>query len=282
MIVEHGTIPAVIKSYEFDLSKPKEADAYMRMCRRLPKGRKMEDYVQIGWKPPTTGPIGLETEHIFENQWNSAPRKGEDQGLRVFDWFEACCPDLNIKQGYYIKITPKMRKLRADTYKCGYCGHSQIGGTFCDKCLDSPYLKEKDLHLLRMCPVSKGFKAKRPELTEKEMSHLLPPYVERQTRDKNSRAVAHKRKQRNHIEAECDKTCETAKTKKEGLLWLMDHDVSIDNVIYYSHVDQFCFGWRTEVSEAAASQLLDIISEFPFNYMIKGESGKVWENASIG
>lgn len=283
--MEQETITTVLTAYRFNLGNSEEEEAYKRMNRNLRKGGKMSTYVQPGWKSPASGLIKLETEHLFHNQWNSAPRAGEERGLRVFDWFEVIFPNRNVVEGYFLKITPEMRDLRRRTIKCGWCGNQKLvpfgkdleGNTFCDKCLDGPHLKETDLHLLRMCPVSEGFKAKRPELTEEEKAYLLPQYVERQTRGADSRAVAKRKKQRAAIESEHDKTTRAAKTKMEGLLWLLDRNMNIGNVIYYSHTDRFCFGWREKVSNAVASKLLDIISEFPFQYEIKGQ-GQTWTN----
>ena len=53
----------------------------------------------------------------------------------------------------------------------------------------------------------------------------------------------------------------------------MDHGVSIDNCIYYSHTGRFGFGWREPVGQAVYSALVDVLCEFPFDYDIKKAEG---------
>jgi hypothetical protein len=99
-----------------------------------------------------TGIIELETEFLFENQWNS------NVG-RVFDWYEEAVFDSrgkerkNIKRGHYLEITPEMAEIRRNTLKCGYTGQqfpAAKGYIFneTENALGSPYLKESELHAL--------------------------------------------------------------------------------------------------------------------------------------
>ena len=54
------------------------------------------------------------------------------------------------------------------------------------------------------------------------------------------------------------------------MLWLLDHGVSVENVIFYDHTGRFCFGWKDRgVSPAVASALRDVLCEFPFDYDIQ-------------
>lgn len=56
----------------------------------------------------------------------------------------------------------------------------------------------------------------------------------------------------------------------QAFTWLLDNDLFInDNVIYHSHKDVFCFGWRNPIDQNTKSLLLDKLSEFPFNYEFK-------------
>lgn len=59
------------------------------------------------------------------------------------------------------------------------------------------------------------------------------------------------------------------------MIWLLDHGLPLDNVIYYSHTDKFGFGWRSPVSPEVKSKILDLMSEFPFNYEITATDGKL-------
>lgn len=76
-------------------------------------------------------------------------------------------------------------------------------------------------------------------------------------------------KKRKEIVDQCDKTIRDETIERDGKLWLFDQGLDMENVIYYKHRDIFTFGWREKVSEAEASKILDVISEFPFEYEIK-------------
>lgn len=219
--------------------------------------------------------VELETTYLFDNQWNGG-------SMRLFDWFEGVYPNRSMKSGHWLEITPEMAKIRRETLKCGYCGkhygpnHEPAPGAFCSACLDSEYLKQTDLKLLRLYPIVSEsgsiFKYDHkpfPELTAEEIAELLPKYVERQTTGSDSRAAKRRAKQRADIIKKHQETVEAATDEKDGLLWLWDHNVNLDNVIYYSHTRKFSFGWRQPVSFEVKSALLDIISEFPFDYEIK-------------
>src|SRR5574342_721932 len=151
-----------------------------------------------------------------------------------------------------------MRDIRRNTHKCGYCGKqepAQKGYVFCPHCIGSAYLKSSELHLLRMMPVE--FEGNRAPLTEAEQAHLLPLYKEAQLHGN-----------------ERDKAIYIAETEFKGFTWLMDHGIKTDNCIYYSHTDRFSFGWRNPVDAEFLSELLDVVSEFPFAYEIKTQDGR--------
>lgn len=261
------TIKTQIHTYKYDISKDEEAKEYAELKERLYKSRRrfsalcfdFANRLQI-----TPGPIELETKYLFDNQWNTPDK-------RVFDWYEHIFLNKDIREGHWLEITTEMKRIRLNTQRCGYCGaHYQVqqGYVFCDKCLDSEYLEENNLPLLRLLPVSA--KQDRPELTEAELGWLMPLYVERQTTGADSRNANKLKKQRLDIIAELKKTVETAHDKHDGFIWLMDSDVNIDNCIYYEHTNKFSFGWRSPVSASVKSRLLDILVEFPFEYEIKG------------
>lgn len=266
-----GTIPTVLHTYRFDTSKPADAKAYAALCERLRRDKDRRFFNVLrdpGAKQTKPGPVALETDHVFADQWSTT------DGRRVFDWYEGIVPNASIKIGHWLEITPAMREIRRNTLKCGFCGHQEPaakGLEFCGACLDSPYLAETDLHLTRLLPAGE-FMPDRAPLSDAERDRLLPLYVARQTSGADSRNAAKLRKQRAGIEAKRGKAIASAQTEADGLLWLMDRGISIDNVIFYDHTGVFCFGWRKPVSDAVASTLLDQISEFPHPYEIKGVS----------
>jgi hypothetical protein len=263
-----ANIKTNIHTYRYALDIAAEAKAYKELREKLRADKR--HFFNVLAEPfgkekhiVEDGPIELETDHLFADQWNSTT-------ARVFDWYEAIYPNRKIKQGHYLDITDEMRELRRTTLICGYCGKNYPNGTdtFCSACLDSPYLKESDLYLLRLQSVG-IYNRKFPPLTDEERASLLPRYVERQTTGKHSRAVAYKAKVRADVIKKYAHETQNAKTEHDGMLWLLDRDISIENCIYYDHTQTFSFGWRNPVSPEVHSRLLELLKDFPYKYEIK-------------
>jgi hypothetical protein len=230
--------------------------------------------------------VELDTAHVFGNQWNEA---GEG-GRRLFDWYEEYQPNRNpdLKRGHWLEVTPEMAETRRLTLKCRYCGH-QYGphhdplpnplpgpglALFCNRCLDSEYLKPDDLPLLRLSSVADQEADRKhtvQPLEGEERERLMARYVERQTTGTDSRAKRRRDKQRADVVSKYEKETAAALAERDGMLWLWDNGVSLDNVIYYPHTGKFSFGWRSEVAPEVESKLLDILCEFPFPYEIKAQ-----------
>jgi hypothetical protein len=289
----------ILHAYNLDTSKPEDAKAYAELCKRLKDwphqmkshgGGRTSYYFGIGQQLDGKT-IELETAFLFNNQWNTAPFPGSEKGWRVFDWAEDAIftdngsENLRTRRGYWLEQTAEMREIRRNTNVCGYCGKYQPaanGAVFCDKCLDSPYLKASELHLLRMVAADESGKPQyhRAPLTEAESAYLLPLYREAQLHGSTERGKARIAKERADLEAEYLKTTAAAKTKRDGFLWLMDHGINTENCIYYNHTDRFSFGWRQPVDKEAESAILDVISEFPFAYEIKTADGRKLETTT--
>lgn len=270
--------------YSFDISKPEQKKLYFAMVHEIEsngpeaRGHKMHSISDRfkASKAGTSEPVEIETECVFDNQWNSTTD-------RLFDWFEEAIfrngiENKTVKRGHWLEITPEMASLRTNTFKCGYCGkhygpnhEEKPSDGFCRACLDNSYLTEDRLHLLRLLPLV-GHQD-RDNLTKEELEHLMPLYVARQTTGKDSRAKAKRDKERADVLADYDSTTKAATIERDGFLWLWDHGMNLDNVIYYSHTGVFCFGWREPVSASVESAILDFISEFPFAYEIKSVNG---------
>lgn len=222
--------------------------------------------------------VELETEHLFGNQWNGTTE-------RVFDWYEEAIyndgrENKTIKRGHWLEITPEMAAIRREVVTCGYCGKhygmerdAAPDDGFCRECLDSPYLKETELHLLRLLPVAETFGGDRKPLTDADRDTLLPEYVSRQTTGADSRAAKRRNKQRADVEEKYAKEATAARIEHDGMIWLWEHGFDLANVIYYSHTDRFGFGWREPVSDSVCDKLLEVMSEFPFRYEIKAKRG---------
>lgn len=282
-------LKTTIHAYKFYINEPKDKAAYEALKAEL-KAQGLKCFESWGGKshylPGIDGrEIELEIEHLFQEQWNTAPIDGfAEHGYRVHDWAQDYQVEQrgnkNLKQGHYLEQTAAMSEIRRNRYACGYCGKqepAQKGYVFCPHCLDDEYLKEDQIHLTRMQSVAA--KDDRPPLMQAESDHLLPLYRDAQLHGNTERGKARIAKQRADIEKYFTEAIAKATTKRDGLIWLMDRGIKIDNVIYYDHTNIFSFGWRSAVSEGFKSQLLDVLTEFPFSYEIKCEGGKKLEAA---
>lgn len=221
----------------------------------------------------TSGPVELETAHLFANQWNSTE-------LRLFNWAECVYANRKIREGYYLEQTDEMREVLRATVKCGYCGHQKQaaqGYTFCPDCLGSEYLKPSDLHLLRMVPVCRT-DDKRAPLTEAERAHLMPLYSDAQINGANARDVKRIERIKREAKTERDQAIANANEKYDAVMWIMANMPGIvGNWIYYSHTAKHCFGWRNPIDSETLELLLSKISEFPYAYEIKCADGRTLE-----
>jgi hypothetical protein len=275
------TLKTRIHYFHFNDDNPGDTAAWHALCNQLAPTHThpMEAFEGTpGWdakhiRPLDGQEIELETKHLFDNQWNTAPTATSANGLRVFDWHKIVHPhNRKLHTGHWLEITPEMREIRRNTIACGYCGAQEPaakGYVFCPHCLDSAYLKESDLPLLRMRSIDTPFTESRPPLSEPERAHLLPLYRAAQISGNTTRGHARIAKQRADIAAELEKTTHNARQKHDGLLWLLDRGVQIDNVIYYDHTGKFSFGWRTPIAESVWTELAPLIADFPFEYEVK-------------
>jgi hypothetical protein len=271
------TLTTKLHSYWFDVSNPTERAAYDAMRAEIEANGTGRGHWMHAWggKHEHWGngvcTVELETKFLFGNQWNTSADSPAHPNARLFDHYEEYMPtgmNKSIKSGHWLEITPEMAAIRASTLQCGYCGNHFPDGKpgFCSACLDSPYLKEAELHLLRLLPVADSFGGNRAELTEAERAELLPLYVARQTTGTESRALKARQEQFRRIEEKYRKEKAAVETEYRGFLWLWEHSVNLENVIYYSHTGKFSFGWREPLSEAVKSRLLDLLCEFPYEY----------------
>ena len=194
------------------------------------------------------------------------PTNGIQLPCEFFDWYEGIYPNKKIRQGHYLNITDEMRAVRQHTLSCGYCGKqiqdSDPHDAFCDRCLDSEYLKEEELHLLRLMSTVESFPTRAP-LTDAELAELLPRYVARQTTGKDSRAVQLRIRTRQRVEEKHSREIAAAEDEYKGMIWLLDHDINVANCIFYSHTRRFCFGWQSPLCESVRSALLDATGRIP-------------------
>lgn len=270
-------IKTELRVYCFDTSNPQEASAYKALVAEL-KASGLRRFCSHGggshYRPDIAGCVELEVGHLFADQWNTHPIGDSVIGQRVFDWAEdynsSMGAPLNIKRGHYLVQVPEMAEVRRNTVRCGYCGKQEPaakGYVFCPHCLSSAYLDEGSLHLTRMCPISEDT---RRALTEQELAHLLPLYKQAQITGAEARTVVRNKAQRQAVLDKYTAETSNATIERDGMLWLLDKGVNMDNVIYYPHTKVFCIGWRQPVPEYVAIGWVDMLNTFPYSWEVRG------------
>lgn len=184
----------------------------------------------------------VQTEHLFNNQSTTF------EGVRIFDFADySAHPDASrVRYGHYIVDVSELDAARELRAKCGYCGHSEDGaaGQWCPKCRGSEYLKPKDYKLLQMLPVSSD----QPRDIEPPME-VLDDIKQHQTTGASVRAekaiatkIAKLEQDIINAEYEADfiRDCVA-----RGL-----HTHVLENMIYYSHMNKLCFGWRNPLAQS--------------------------------
>lgn len=272
-----ATLPTVIHAYSFYIDEPAGKAAYEALRAKL-ADMGLECFESHGggshhhdWVDAKGSPVELETAHLFNNQWNTAPIPGvSDNGLRVFDWAQDYMPNRNpyLKRGHWLEQTPAMKAARHDNVKCGYCGHMQPydpAQTLCHACAGSSFLTEKDYPLLRLRRIDASEPRKYPPLTEAGTAELVAVIEPARAEAKKARLA----KTRADLIESTDKEIADARTELAAKLWLLDHGQEIGNVIYYNHTGRFCFGWQNPLTPAEHSALCDLLCEFPYDYDLK-------------
>lgn len=280
------TLKTIIHTYNYDISNPEDLAAYDALKAKL-KGLGLKCFVSYSsvsyhlGELVDTPKVELETTFIYDNQWNTA-KTGTIHSKRIFDWMQEsnyACGSPKNKKGYWLEQTEEMREARSKTLTCGYCGkhygiHHEPAplDLVCNACIDNEYLEIKDLPRLYLLPVS----ANRDDKQDKEIiTKLLPRYKRAQLHGVTERSKQRIEAKRAELETKYKDAIYKAETEFRGFTWLMDNGINTDNVIYYGHTNIFCFGWRGNgISKELESDLLDVISEFPFPYEIKCEDGR--------
>jgi len=273
----------VIK-YCLNISKPGDATQYgsiQRTCEELGY-RKFEVFAPSYLASETPDAGEIEEQHLFESQYNLS-------GYRVHDWFECYEAHANNKRrdGYYLvgetdADIPALRKLQSQSHRCGYCGYTYVGDnppTFCDDCLSNAYLEDHELRLLRLVSLLEmretslliprsirelRWSSLRPELSPAELDELRPRYQHQQ--QLRLEKVRQQKIAENHAKQEA--------ARRDWLVedWLLRNGINTDNVIYYTHTDEWCWGWRKVLTipekEALRTHLQAIFSAELFERMV--------------
>lgn len=274
-------IKTKIKYYKFDISDKEQKKKYLILCNKIKKiGIKKDTshFINFSYesnqkfmnkikKMEKMGFIEIETENIFSNQWNTSEKSFN---LRIWDWSENIFKNGDIKEGYFLTDMTELFKLREETYKCGYCGEyytkkqkENENITFCYKCLDSEFLTEDNLSLLRLKRIND--ETDRGDLNDCDKEALLKSYYEIQKiarKRRLSKKIFNKRKS-------LKEDLEKSKDEYFGFMWLINQNINFENVIYYGHSKTFCFGWRYKLSFEEEQKLKKSLSDFPYKYELR-------------
>lgn len=271
-------IKTKIHYYYYDLSNVFDRNEYKKLKTKLNKTRKLFDCISLMDRKDNRdyfnkikeldkkGVIELETDYIFNNQWNT---NNNSLNLRVFDWNEEIHPNKDIKEGYYLDINKEMLDIRENIKKCGYCGkqYYKTVEEFCLNCLDSNYLREDELFLLRLKKVND--ETNRKPLTDKEKNLLLPMYLGKQVIGKEKRENKYFKDKKEDIEKTFKNRKEEIEQEYKGFKWLLNKGVRIDNIIYYDHTKTFSVGWRKLLSFNEEQKFKEVLKGFPYNIELK-------------
>jgi len=66
-----------------------------------------------------------------------------------------------------------------------------------------------------------------------------------------------------------EKDIENSKIELAAFQWLIEHDIEIENCIYYNHTGMFCFGWREKLTDKEKMELTNKLAGFPYTYDFK-------------
>jgi hypothetical protein len=138
---------------------------------------------------------------------------------------------------------------------------------------------EKNLEIFKSCGLS--FRKKTIEESAKKLVKLcgdLWPDVETVPHNgiyndfliaKKASDVEDLKKKQAQKLLDIEKDIKSSKIELAAFQWLIEHDVNIDNCIYYNHTGRFCFGWRSAIDEKALPGLVQKLAGFPYEYDIK-------------
>lgn len=267
--METTNLKTILNYYNFDISDKDQAEQYSKMCAELEaKGLKKFDSISSEhgkWYADTIAPLNgkeitLEIKYLFNNQWNTAPIKKGENGLRVFDWSEAIYPNRRIKQGMWLEQTEAMKEIRQNTYSCGYCGahYYKPKEKFCHTCTGSEYLTEDSLPLLFLQPVAN-------DRLRKSESVIIPESLIKEMQEKQliTRQKKLDKKKSDQL-ARLKKDIANAKKEYKVFKWLIEHNIDFENVIFYHHTNTFSFGWRNPLPKKEALKLKETLSNSNF------------------
>jgi hypothetical protein len=281
-----------LHTYDFNLGIISEHQAYTLLKERMMRESRRRDRVNFVSTPGhgtsgtafnhltklgdvdgvVTYEVELDVKHLFDDQWNTVATE-RHTGYRVFDWVEYFdAHNRNVIWGHWLEVTDEMVEARQKTRICGYCEahygtlheehltESEETPGFCKKCLGSQYLKEDELHLLRLVPITAKRSKRRDLLTDDESALLMPRYLDAQLEGDKERRAQRTEQQR----AQLERQRQLDEMKFDGMTRLLNAGIDLSNVIFHDHHPVFKFGWRSELSPSVAEAMQTKLAEIEF------------------
>lgn len=282
--------------YRFDTSYDDECRAYQDLCadvRQRNGGSYIARQTLGSWNPSkeyqafhsalqvyglNNTTIDIDTTHLFKDQFNTPKGVVTANGIRVYLWAEYSYPNAAIKEGYFLIDDQNILKNRlATTYNCGYCGaqypeaKAAALNYCCDSCISSPLLKLDHIHMLKLIPMIDGNKKR--AFDADQLAQVKDAVINAQLQATQTRAAAYFPKKLEELKANHEKALKHLNHEFNAMQWLLNHNISIEDVIYYNHKNLLSFGWRGDGMEPEkAEKLKALLNGFPFEYeiVIKG------------
>lgn len=213
------------------------------------------------------GVYTVDLSHVFDNQYNTVKKDGHN-GYRIFEYCEMLTNTNGVRpmgRGYYIaRGIDKLRAYQKRVKVCGYCGAQYIDSTqkWCNKCTGSEYLTPDYYKLLKLVPVLD----KNAEKYEDALPQKIRDKIKRD--QLKARTVRLQKEKQQKLES-IARDIEHSKLEFKAFKWLIAHDIDYKNCIYYSHTNEFCFGWRDSLSDAEKEALAHGLKDFPYKYTMK-------------
>ena len=214
------------------------------------------------------GKYKIDLKNIFSNQYNTIDTEGK-KGYRVFEYSECLTTPTGYSSteplgyGYYIsKGIEEIRAYQKDLNVCGYCGKQYYKSkkVWCNACLGSEHLTEDNYLLLKLKNINDDsyYKGKIPKSIINKIK----------ANQKQARLLMLEKEKIEHMESIL-RDIKNKKIELKAFTWLVEKDIDFNNVIFYTHTNTFCFGWRDLLNDKQKEVLNKKLKNFPYNWEFK-------------
>lgn len=226
----------------------KDSEEYKELRKKLNGRRRFRVWDLDGKSKVRPGFYNIEKRHLFDNQSNTV------EGARIFDFADySSHPDSErMRYGHYIEQGfDDLEAARAARVKCGYCGHQSEdmnAGDWCIACRGSEYLTPDSYHLTQMRPIT----------AKNWTSDPMPSDVKDDIAAKQKATQTRKaQKKFDDKIAKLEQDQINAQHEIEFLNVLIEIGLGhyMENVIFYNHVNAFCFGWRDALNDDQKAEI---------------------------